>query len=251
MSKNILCIRGRKTAPFSVRMERGCLVFRSRKLPRFLRCGASLFFLVLILGSFLMKTPVFAAITGSAHDFSEESWAGNQVCGVCHTPHGSSGNSLAPFWNHATTATNPFTLFQSLTLTATMAQPAGASKACLSCHDGTVAIDSFGGSTGTHFVSGDALIGTDLSNDHPVSFTYDTALATSDGGLNDPSTKTIGAGGGGLSGKKISEGLLADGKLECSSCHDVHKNKGYSQSSAKLLLVDNAKSALCLTCHNK
>jgi hypothetical protein len=46
-----------------------------------------------------------------------------------------------------------------------------------------VALESYGGTTtGTTFVTGWGLIGTNLSNDHPVSIVYDSALATASGG---------------------------------------------------------------------
>ncbi len=183
----------------------------------------------------------YAGISGSDHDFSGSGWSGGEICVVCHTPHAADTSVTgAPLWNHeVTTAT--FTPYSSSTLTATVGQPTGTSKLCLSCHDGTVAIDSFGGATGTNFINGSDLIGTDLSNDHPISFAYDTALATSDGGLNDPSSQNSGLGG------TIDEDMLFNGNMECASCHDVHDSAGNS----KLLVKSNASSALCLTCHNK
>ncbi len=180
-------------------------------------------------------------IVGSAHDFSSETWnPSGEVCIVCHTPHHAISTD-APLWNHeVTTAT--FTTYSSSTLDATVGQPDGTSKMCLSCHDGTVAIDNFGGQTGgSEFITGDDLIGTDLSNDHPISFTYDATLATNDGGLFDPTTTNSGLGG------TIADDMLSGGKLQCSSCHDVHNGSGV----AKLLVKSNANSALCLTCHNK
>lgn len=39
------------------------------------------------------------------------------------------------------------------------------------------------------------MLGTDLSNDHPVSFIYDTTLSNTDGGLKDPSSANSGLGG--------------------------------------------------------
>ena len=196
--------------------------------------------LILVLSTFLFGQN----IAGSAHDFSGESWnATGEICIVCHTPHHADVSVVdAPLWNHqVTTAT--FTLYTSSTLTATdIGQPDGSSKLCLSCHDGTIAVDNFGGqSGGTEFVTGDDLIGTDLSDDHPVSFTYDAALATADGGLFDPTTQSSGMGG------TINEDMLIGNKLQCASCHDVHNGSGV----AKLLLKSNASSALCLTCHNK
>ncbi|AMC12037.1 cytochrome C [Lutibacter profundi] len=181
-------------------------------------------------------------IAGSAHDFSGKTWnPGGEVCVVCHTPHGAVTGLTAPLWNHEVTTTT-FTLYTSASLDATTGQPDGSSKLCLSCHDGTVAMDNFGGQTGgTKFISGNDLVGTDLSSEHPVSFTYDAALATTDGGLFDPITTSSGVGG------TINADLLLAGKVQCSSCHDVHNGSGV----AKLLVKSNASSALCLTCHNK
>jgi len=105
-------------------------------------------------------------ITGSVHDFSSQGWAGGKICKVCHTPH-NADSTVTPLWNHRLSNAT-YTLYSSPTLQGTMHPPGRASKLCLSCHDGTVAIDSFNGASGTVFVSGSALIGTDLSNDHPV-----------------------------------------------------------------------------------
>ena len=186
-------------------------------------------------------------ITGSAHDFSGAGWnATGEMCIVCHTPHNADITvAEAPLWNHEVTVAT-YTLYSSPTLDATdMGQPAANSKLCLSCHDGTVALENFGGTTtGTNFlVDGDAaFIGTDLSDDHPISFTYDAALAGTDVGLWDPTTKTTGAGGG-----TITNDWLFNNQLQCASCHDVHNAANVSF----LLVKDNAASALCLTCHNK
>jgi predicted CXXCH cytochrome family protein len=180
-------------------------------------------------------------ILGSEHDFSGSGWSGGQICVTCHTPHNADTTvANAPLWNHAlTTAT--FTPYSSATLDASVGQPNGISKLCLSCHDGTVAIDSFGGTTGSTIISGGARIGTDLSNDHPISFAYSAALATTDGGLYDPTATASGLGG------TITADLLNAGQLECSSCHDVHNSYGNNH----LLVKSNAGSALCLTCHDK
>ncbi len=182
-------------------------------------------------------------ITGSAHDFSGNGWSGGQICIVCHTPHNADVSvAESPLWNHEVTIAT-FIPYSSPTLDATdVLQPSNSSKLCLSCHDGTVALDNYGGTTtGTNFISGGANVGTDISDDHPISFTYNTALATLDGGLYDPSTDNSGLGG------TIDDDLLFLGRLECASCHDVHNGAGNSS----LLVINNASSALCLTCHNK
>ena len=180
-------------------------------------------------------------IAGTAHDFSAEGWSGGQICTPCHTPHHSDLTVPdAPLWNHEVT-TAIFTVYSSSTLDATVGQPNNQSKLCLSCHDGTVALDSYGGATGTTYRVGDGNLGTDLADDHPVSFTYDVALATADGGLYDPSTEPSGLGG------TIAADLLFSDNMECASCHDVHNAAGNNN----LLVVSNAGSALCLTCHDK
>lgn len=184
----------------------------------------------------------FAQITGSDHDFSTSGFTGGEICVVCHAPHNNVANVTgAPLWNHEVTAAT-FTVYTSDSLDASdVTQPDGQSKLCLSCHDGTVAVDNFGGTTtGTTFVTGAALLDTNLGNDHPISFTYDSALATTDGELEDPSTATSGLGG------TIDADMLFGGSLECASCHDVHDN-----TIGPFLRVSNAGSALCLTCHIK
>lgn len=188
-----------------------------------------------------------SGITGTAHDFSSEAWnTSGETCLPCHTPH-HAPDSLVPLWNHQTTVAS-FALYSSDTLDASVGQPASSSKACLSCHDGTVALNSFGGNLGSDFIgSGPSNLGTDLSNDHPISFRYDTSLAIQDGDLFDPSTKTVPA----LSGQTIREGMLFEDQMECASCHDVHSSKGDAMVSDKMVLVNNAGSALCLTCHDK
>ena len=188
-------------------------------------------------------------ITGSAHDFSSDSWSGGQICVACHAPHNTStAVTAAPLWNHAL-STQTYTLYSTSTLNSTPGQPAGVSKLCLSCHDGTVAVNSFGGATGSTFVTGNENLGIDLSNDHPIGITYDAALVTADGALNPTSTAvTIGSGGKTRVGT-IATNMLYAGKLECSSCHDVHNT--FTAASTKLLKVTSAASALCTTCHSK
>jgi hypothetical protein len=198
----------------------------------------------------LLSTGLFASIAGSAHDFSTivPTWSNDEICLPCHTPHGAkqTPDDLVPLWNHSVT-TATFTLYSSPTgtLDATdLSDPAGVSKACLSCHDGTIALEAYGASTtGSSYVANP--LGSDLSNDHPISFTYDTTLATNDGELHNPATQDAGLSTAGT----IQDKLLFTDKLECASCHDVHNTECPTCSS--LLVKDNAGSALCLTCHDK
>jgi len=201
--------------------------------------------ITLIAVAFITVATFGQNIAGSAHDFSTKTWnASGEICKVCHTPHNAVTGLTAPLWNHEVTIQS-FTLYTNVispSFDATAAQPDGASKLCLSCHDGVTKVDNFNGQTlGTNVITGNKNLGTDLSNDHPVSFAYDAALATTDGGLFNPTTTASGLGG------MITADLLLANKMQCSSCHDVHNGSGV----AKLLVKSNAASALCLTCHNK
>ena len=206
-------------------------------------------FVLMTIGLFAVSRPAFASMTGSRHDFSR-GWLSpsGEICIVCHTPHNAIG-TIAPLWNHRT-STAVYTVYSSSTLNATVGQPSGSSKACLSCHDGTVAMDAYGGAPGN---PGSVMIGydmlqTDLSNDHPVSFTYDAALATADGGLYDPTVKAVPAFGG----KTVDRAMLFDHKVECATCHDIHNDRGDAPTQGRnILVVDNTNSALCLTCHRR
>lgn len=136
-------------------------------------------------------------------------------------------------------------------------QPNRTSKLCLSCHDGTIAIENHGGvNTGTSFMPAPGLISTDIANDHPISFIYDAALASIDQGLKDPTITMSGLGG------TIEQDLLKNGYMECTSCHDPHirRNTGGCTSChivhpwstvSVSIWKDNTNSELCLTCHNK
>lgn len=203
--------------------------------------GAWFLILLLILVAFLQsaKSAKAGSIVGTDHDLSA-TFGGGQVCVSCHAPHNNTtGGDL--LWNHdRTTAT--YTVYSSDTLNGVVGQPGSRSLLCLSCHDGTVAIDSFGGTTGTNFMSGNKNLGTNLSTSHPVGFTFNTALATADGGLYDPSTTNVPALGGTIDAK-----MLRAGKVECVSCHEPHNKFG----NADFLRITNVGSQICLVCHNK
>lgn len=180
-------------------------------------------------------------ISGTAHDFSTATGPNPtykfapSLCETCHVPHGGATGQAAPLWNHDIT-TAVFTVYSSSTLQATVGQPDGVSKLCLSCHDGTVAVDSYGGLTGTASIpSGDPhYLGIDLSNDHPVSFTYDAGLATSDGGLVTP-----------LSASQVTAELpLYASKLQCGTCHNPH-------GTANAPFLRHAATDICTQCHTK
>ena len=199
--------------------------------------------------------PVMAGtIVDTKHDFSGSGWSGGEICVACHTPHNSTMATDGPLWNHTLSAETNYSLYSSPTLDATTSQPGGTSKLCLSCHDGTVAYDN--SAAGTTMGTSAAAVGSDgLSNDHPVSITFDTALATLDGALHDPAATdvTIGSGTDTKTGS-IAAVMLSSGQIQCNTCHDVHNKftvAPVGTASNKLLRVSKVGSALCLTCHDK
>lgn len=210
-------------------------------------------FLIAIGASALFSSQASAGtITGSAHDFTSKAWSGGRICVACHTPHKSDTSvAAAPLWNHSNSSAS-YTLYSSPTLKATITQPGGSSKLCLSCHDGTVAVNSFGGVTGTTMISAANNLGTNLKSSHPIGFTYNTTLATSNGSLHDPTTKnvTIGSGTQTKTGS-INSVLLYGGQMECGSCHDVHNTFTVGGAGTGLVKVDQSGSKICLSCHNK
>ncbi len=204
---------------------------------------------IVMLAVLAVTANVFAAITGSAHDFRDavgEDIAGNtKFCEPCHVPHVAANTVGAPLWNHAVSV-EVFTPYVSpgAPLDGAITVPASTSLLCLSCHDGVTNMDAFGGAVGTTAMTGGnaANLGTDLTTSHPVSITYTTATASADGSLFDPSSASSGVGPG-----TVDEDILIDGKVECSSCHDVHDKL----SLTGMLVKSNAVSALCMTCHDK
>ena len=184
-----------------------------------------------------------ATVAGSKHDFSSggsgqgasENTSG-EICNTCHAPHNPSNPGSGPLWDHDDTAVTNYAAYGDPdgTMDASVGQPGSVSKLCLSCHDGTVAIDSFGGATGGTTITGAGLVSTDLSDDHPIGFTYDATLVTADGEL------VANAGGFPLFGS-------SNDQMERATCHNAHDTT-YSY----FLRADNSNaSALCTTCHSK
>ncbi len=64
-----------------------------------------------------------------------------EICVYCHTPHAANTTIALPLWNR-TNKTNTYNTYNSSTITQPVSQPGPNSLSCLSCHDGTVAIDS-------------------------------------------------------------------------------------------------------------
>ena len=232
----------------------------------------------------------------------------NEVCVFCHTPHGAStqdegGAALrAPLWNRRVPAGSTYTPYTSATLDAQSildglsSQPGGSSKLCLSCHDGTlaignvnvlngntdVAIPMLGTGPGGTMPAGEGVtsgftrfLGTDLRNDHPISISFTSQLATRDGELRPvDAQQRWPAGTGSVLGirspgykpllplEATGNGDL--GQIQCGTCHDPHlRETDASQGNQKFLRTNRFQQAtpapshnvlsdiICLACHDK
>lgn len=209
----------------------------------------------------------------------------NRICIYCHAPHntyrladtiavganvaagsGPQANSdydYLPLWNHTLPAITPvFDTYdngngpevgwknaQSEVLTTA---PGNVSLLCLSCHDGSIAVNSYGNTSqpATSRATGSAMISTSytigqgnyLGNHHPIGFDYD-AVQAADGEIR-AADGTVYV----TDGRDIRQFLAGDAKMECSTCHSVH-NTGNSGES--FLWRSDVASELCLTCHDK
>ncbi len=164
------------------------------------------------------------------------------LCVFCHTPH--KANPTRALWNRTLPGVT-YNLYRSSTLKSSPGQPSGSSRLCLSCHDGILALGSNVRvpTKGSHFtlgpLTGEDDLGTDLSNDHPISFIYDNALATAQGELADPASLT--------SNTPLDEppaAPLAPQSVQCDTCHDPHED-----TNPSFLRLSNQNGALCTRCH--
>jgi len=210
-----------------------------------------------------------------------------QICVFCHTPHNAEAQTGAPLWNRKLNNATYAATYSSSSIEANVDElskgPGGLSRLCLSCHDGTMAIGNVNVLNGqanasiamTGTGAGGAMppgagattgftrsLGTDLSNDHPISFTYDATLAAADGELRTPDGATVGTRVRGQPKPKLP---LEEGQLQCTTCHDPHlKETDPTKGAAKFLRLNRLQEStpagglfsdngdiLCLACHDK
>ena len=161
----------------------------------------------------------------------------SEICIFCHTTH--SGRSYAPLWNRDDSPV-VYTLYDSSTLHSTPGQPDGASKLCLSCHDGTIALgnvisrtddfDMTGTLDGKIPGSARSNLGIDISDDHPVSFDATSAVGASSELTHPPLGDSV--------------RYDAGGKIQCTSCHNPHDGM-----YGCFLVKNNQGASICKTCH--
>jgi hypothetical protein len=167
-----------------------------------------------------------------------------RVCIFCHSSHNTSKEG--PLWNHQTTTQKTFSTYKRSTMSSQPEQPNGATKLCLSCHDGTIAVGAVRGLsrpiTMQNVGAGGEIpanrkgnFGLDLSGTHPVSVKYKQSTALAVKHLRWPP----------LDPEKI-VGPDADGYVQCTSCHDPHDD---SKSDRYPFWKKTTFDEVCLTCH--
>jgi predicted CXXCH cytochrome family protein len=205
--------------------------------------------LVAIITVALCTVPVLTggtkqSVIGSKHDLGTTGTGSvtsgvSNACIFCHAPHNVMPE-LKPLWNHQLSS-QTYTTYTSSSYDAGSQTPsAGSSKLCLSCHDGTVAVgltisNGLIATSGT--MSARSILGTNLSDGHPVGMTpvNDGQLAGSL--FNNPATT------------KDPEVKLASGKVECVTCHDPHMPNN-DPVVQMFLARSNSSGTLCLACHD-
>lgn len=209
--------------------------------------------------------------SGSVHDMETWSFVINdtyqRICVYCHTPH-NAYPVAGPLWsrpvNSAPSGLQPYT----------WAAPAnqqipeivdpliGPSRLCMTCHDGTMALDAHGDTMPSGYV-----ISNNLSFTHPIGFSFDqayairgaaelankneyfaTSLAISNAaGVYNNVTRG--------SNRRIVDVLLNGTYMTCSTCHDVHNCGNVTPDPGDnynyLLWAKEEQSLICLSCHLK
>ncbi len=259
-----------------------------------LLCGA---WLQATHGEAIIGDPVQGAndpILGSKHDFSGLNRRAGVVamptvafsdygnpCVYCHIPPeqadvDASALGAIDGWNRYQPATNEFQLYNSTYLDSKTRTPSPISLLCLSCHDGTMAVDMVVFKPGNFDNAADTAmhmringadntiscgkchngrvahdisikhIGQDLRNDHPISMRY-AGLPPHYAGFPDAPKGFVSDPDFRLphSEKGFSNGVrLYEGRVECASCHNVHNPE-------KDLFLRVNSDLLCQTCHTK
>lgn len=180
-----------------------------------------------------------AAITNSRHDFVNNGYVTPtpaSTCVFCHVPHGGQTTVAGlPLWAPGRSLTNPTAYYAGLrggTITITAVDAKG-TQTCLGCHATGAAADM--GTTASMPATGNLIVGTDISNDHPVGNEVTITL-----GANGLQSSIV------LGGLSIIDGVTS---MQCSTCHDVHNATAIVQPGSKLLR--SYTGDFCIACHNK
>lgn len=167
--------------------------------------------IALAITALVISSPATAGVQGSKHDLGAGvAEANGEVCVFCHTPHGANTGAGAPLWNKTLPDATSYQRYSSLgtaTLDGTEVAVGSVSLACLSCHDGSQAMDvvinkpgsggynAAGSEISSTLISNMSgapipMLETDLRDDHPVSIDYAGGACQGTFADCDPATST-------------------------------------------------------------
>ena len=211
-----------------------------------------------------------AGISATKHNLGSTGTGANkfsgtgEICVFCHTPHGADVSASMPLWNRSLASAPTYTTYNSLgtsSLDGATVAVGSVSIACLSCHDGTQAMNTMinapgsglggdaawvaGAWTGPALAAGGKIgsgvtnLTADLRNDHPIGIQYG-------GGM--PGV------GGAFTAGTIADGAFKDADFiyakNWSSYTDYGKilsqDPAWKITMEKMALTNNAKFMHCL-----
>ena len=202
-------------------------------------------------------------IVNSLHDLrSTLNGASFTLCNFCHVAHKTVADTYPSYigpllWNHTLSTATTYGVYSSQTFAAygtdisDLGTLNGAgyttSNLCLSCHDGTVAVNSWYDVVtgknfqplpqGTYFMPNLYRV-TDMTNTHPVNFTYYNASWLAAAGVLAPASSSSVDGAGVVP--------LENGKMQCWTCHDAHNGaSGIFEQN----FPTQASGSFCTYCH--
>jgi hypothetical protein len=184
------------------------------------------------------------------------------LCNYCHVAHkfaADNPTATTPaqlLWNHTLSSATSYTTYKSWTqkatdiaslqATGTDADVNNPSVMCMSCHDGTVALNStYTGNIGTTAFSAATITinPADVNKTHPVNFTYDSTLANAAG-------MRVPAGTNGVDSNTAPVVPLYGGKMQCSTCHEPHSNSHLLFRGFAQVYTVGPTGSWCLYCHS-
>lgn len=228
-----------------------------------LKMGLIALVVMLATAGFASQAPK-SDIYGSAHDFlkageyAEANGASYQLCNYCHIAHKFGSAPTGPgylLWNHTLSSVASYGVYTSDTMQSTPTDLGGqltVSNLCLSCHDGTVAVNSWYEPQlesdfttplpqGTKFMAEEHTV-KDLTKQHPINFTYPDATTATNIGLR------VAADSKSIDGS-LTVPLYA-GKMQCATCHDPHAGKADLFFRSFPSTPEQTKTgSFCVYCH--
>ena len=234
-------------------------------------------------GTAVAGIPAGTGVNGSLHDMTlvvpGTADSMGRVCVYCHTPHHAvvtDGSANLPLWNHALTPDDQFTAYTWATPNNSndgafdIVDPlAGPSRLCMSCHDGSIAVDEHGsafasaGSLRDPILSkglignlgetadgkGRANLTKDLSNTHPIGFDYNEIAAF----RNSKSSNGSATAGGATEIVPATFGYAYDyPDAEGSTTQGVYNTVLRNNGGSNKTIADNLYGGnimTCATCH--